>query len=557
MVYENGTVYIADGMSANIKIYAGVGTQIDKWNVATNMEKANGLALDKDNMYIADSVKKKIFLYSRSTRMYQKVAIGNGGSDGELSAPADIAIYKDKYFVSDQDKGYVFVYDKNFSFLYTIGRGKGGVTLKSPRGIDIYQDRLYVADMPLNRVIVYTLDGYPIETLDSNTPEGNFSYPEDIVVDSGKLYVADTGNKIVKVFAIAQTTGNDSVSVLIKEANDSIADLASAQAAAQKLGVAFNQTTFSETLASAQADYRNFMFFSASSSAQKVIDGCASEKAALSQRIEFAAKKKLQDAQAAVAPYRQAALGSVAAELAQIDNTIVDVNAKLSLQSYSAAADAANSLPALTSKFVADAKGVVNKDEEQKKGSATAQAQMQIDSLSSRLGMLKDKAASYRQQYNLSKSESMIASAQGYVQDGDFESANQSLALAAAEISAYENSVAEIARDADSALTNITVVEYEMNASAAKPTLIPADLSPERLQLAQAKETLYINPQLAVAMAKSAADSASNKVKNAQALSLALAALLIMTGMAALLAVVFFLHLRGKKRHEHEGAEKR
>ncbi len=175
MIYENGVVYIADGTSANIKTYTGVGTQIDKWNTATNMEKAAGLALDKDNAYIADSMKKKVFIYPRSTRTYQKVAIESGGSDGELSVPADIEIYGDRYFVSDQDKGYVFVYDKNFSFLYTIGRGKGGVTLKTPKGIAAYQNRLYVADMSMNRVIVYTLDGYPVETLDSDTPEGIFA----------------------------------------------------------------------------------------------------------------------------------------------------------------------------------------------------------------------------------------------------------------------------------------------------------------------------------------------------------------------------------------------
>ena len=162
MAYEAGTLYIADGISASIRTYTGDGFNVQKWTEGSNLLKPTGIALDSEHMYIADTGKQQVFIYSRSTKAYEKVGIDKGPSDGQLDSPADIAIYGGNFYVSDSAKNVIFVYDQNFSLLSTIGRGRGGVSLLSPHGFQVDSDRIYVADSGNNRVVVFSLDGYPL-----------------------------------------------------------------------------------------------------------------------------------------------------------------------------------------------------------------------------------------------------------------------------------------------------------------------------------------------------------------------------------------------------------
>ena len=545
LVYDSGTLYIADGSSGNVKTYAGEGYQIDNWNTGTSMQRPSGIAMDGQYLYITDMVGKRLFIYSRDTKNFLRIGVDYGGSDGQLSAPADIKLYGGKFYISDSEKGLIFVYSKNLTYQYTIGRGKGGVTLHSPRGLDVYNDRLYVADS--NRVVVFTLDGYPIETLDSSTAGANF-YPEEVVAANGKLYVADSSNKMVKIFSINQASGNDTVLQLIKSANDSAAKLASVQSVAQKLGLPFDTLSFASDLSSAESYYNNLAYSSAASIAQRVIEQSASAQDALSQGIEVKIRQSMKVSQDRVDAYRKKASGSSLSNLSQFDNAVADVKVKLSAKSYSAAVDASLALPALADAFISEAEGKGAIDEKVRQQWLSSQLQLQIESLSSRIEKLNADSARYRQGFNLSNSEALLSLARDAVAGGDFESANHSIALLAIDVSSYESVIAGSAGGIDAALANITAMELGMNASASKPTLVPMDLSQERLAISKAFDTAYSNPQLAIAMAQQAADAASAKARDAQAISVALAALLIVMGLAGLIALAFFLHIRMRKR---------
>lgn len=554
LAYEGGILYIADGIGGNVKAYSGSGYQIDNWNTGSNMQKPSGIAMDGQYLYITDLTGKRLFIYLRGSKTYFRIGLEQGGSDGQLSAPEDVKLYGDRFYISDSGKGLIFVYSKNLTYQYTIGRGKGGVTLRSPRGLDVYNDRVYVADATSNRVVVFTLDGYPIETLDSSTPGAAFSYPEDVVAADGRLYVADSFNKAVKIFSIDQATGNDTVLNLIKSANESSAQLASVQSVAQRLGVPFDPVSFASDLSSAESYYNNLVYSSAASIAQRVIEQSASAQNALSQAIEVKIRQSMKVSQDRVDAYRKKASGNALSNLSQFDNAVADVNIKLSAKSYSAAVDASLALPSLADAFISEAEGKGALEERERQKRLSSQLQLQIESLSSRIEKVKADSARYRHGFNLSNSEAMLSLASDAVAGGDFESANHSIELAAIDVSSYESAIAGSAGGIDSALANITAIEFGMNASASKPTLLPLDISQERLAISRAFDTAYTNPQLAIAMAQQAADAASAKAQNAQAISVALAALLIVLGLAGLIALAFFLHLRTRKRRGLEGA---
>lgn len=554
MTMEGGKIFIADGISRVIKIYGGEGYYTENWNKkdGSNVEKATAVAFDEQHAYIADIARGKLVAYSRDKKTYVRVAVDKGISDGFLESPADVERYNGRFYVSDQSKRAIFVFDSNFTYLMAIGRGTGGVTLTSPRGFEIYNDRIYVADTTSNRVVAFTLDGYPVEVLDSTVHEGNFSYPEDLAIGDGRLFVADTLNRKIKVFEIIDETGNDSVLAQITSANLSLAALYSMQATAAKLNITFNDTRAQELLQQGFHDYQNYLYNSASSLAQQSLEKSQGDFKALSLEIELAAKKQAKAAQEKAAPARQKAAGLP--ELVRFDNAVADMNAKLAGKLYAQAADSALSLSGLADDVVAAAEGKAKEEREKELDRASGRYTLEIDTVKSRLQTVRSGAEEYRQSVNLSNVEALVLASERYVEEGDFESANHSIELANIEISAYETALGKVALEIREALANVSLSELELNMSASSPSLIPPDLSQERERMAQAYRTAYSNPQLAVAMANEANESASLKIRDAQAVSLAVSAVFVMVGLIAVIAIAFFIHLRGRRRHttEHE-----
>lgn len=560
MAYENGTFYVADGISTVVKTWSGEGFQTRDWNSkqGSNMEKPSGVALDSQTAYITDIAKGRLYLYLRSNKMYLKIGIEQGNSDGKLQAPADVEIYGDRVFVSDSGKGLIFAYDRNLTFLYTIGRGLGGVSLTSPRGFAIYEDRIYVADSSTSSVVVFTLDGYPIDVIDSSVADANLSRPEDVAIGEGKLFVADTGSRLVKVFELNRTVGNDSVKALIAGANRSLAQLYALAPVAQKLGLEFSEGNARYDLASAMSSYDNFMFAEAALLGQKTIDETVALQLNLSQAIELKIKQMAAEQSGRVEPYRRQGLsGSAAGKIVQFDNMVADINAKLAGRGYGLAADSALLLPAVADDYIRLVNESEKKEEERKQSKTISGFDLQISALQLRLNRLKSSAATYRQALNLSGAEELVSSASASAAEGDFDSSNRSIGLADFEISAQEALVAQAAGEIDLAMGNLSVIEFDFNSSAAKPMLFPPDLAPEQSQMQQARETVYTNPQLAVAMAQKALSSALLKAKSANAVSTAAAAVLVMLALIGVIALAFSFHIYSRRRKMREAKQKK
>ncbi|MFA6214598.1 MAG: NHL repeat-containing protein [Candidatus Micrarchaeia archaeon] len=544
----SGALYIAGGTTGNIIYYSGEGSSVDKWNPGTtNLQKASGIALSNDTVYIADGVRGQVVAYSRATKAYSRVVIQQGGSDGLLSSPNDILFHEGKLYVSDSSKGLVFVYDANFTFQYAIGRGKGGVNLVSPRGMDFDENRLYVADANAGQVVAFSLDGYPVDILNSSTEGGSLSYPEDVIADNGVLYVADTQNRQVKAFLINKTGGDPAVLAMIAEANATCAGMASIQSVASSLNVTFTPIAYGASLSSAMQYYDAYAFSSASTIAGKAKADCADAQSSVSQGVELRIRQIVQSAQSQVAPYRNASATS-ASSLAQFDNKASAALFALTSKSYASAADIALSLPQLAGAIAAGSEEKAAQEEEKRQNQSSSLISAEITAVSSRLSRLQEKSDAYRQGINLSGSRDLIMLAQKNAQNGDFDSANRSLELALLEIATYETMVDASSKEIDAALSSLAIIEIEFNATASSPMLFAPDVSKERALLSQAKESVYSTPQAALQTAMQAKASAEAKSRDSQAISLAATGVIVVLALIGLIAAGFFIHIMGRKR---------
>ncbi len=554
MMEDGGIIYIADGTSGKVKYYAGEGSEFGAWNSGSNVGRAEGIAADNTSFYIADASKGRLVVYSRQTRAYSRIGVEAGGSDGLLSSPADVRSYGGKFYVSDSSKGLVFTYSSNLSFEYAIGRGKGGVELASPQGIKLYQDRLYVADRTNNRVVVFTLDGYPVETLGS-TPNATFSAPEDIEVGNGNLYVADSGNRMVHIFSINYTVSNDSILQAIAAANYSAAQLLALQKAAGRLGVAYANVSFATDLAEAQRYYSESLFSSASALAGKVSASASAEQIQLLSDLDLRERQLEKAALDKVAPYRQKAAGAgMAQALSDFDGADSKLLSAIGAKDYAAGAQLALSLGQQADDFASAYEAAQSSGKEAAKSQIKAELGQMLSWLQERLSAAKGSAALYMPQADFSNADRLLSDAQSGIAGGNFDAANRSLSLAAVEVSSFEASLASSSSEIGAALANISVIEFEFNASASKPMLLAANLDAERAQIAEAKKTAYSNPQLGIAMASQARDSAKAKAKEAQTFSVAASALLVMLGIIGAMGAAFYLHLRARRRKSEKAA---
>jgi hypothetical protein len=336
-----------------------------------------------------------------------------------------------------------------------------------------------------------------------------------------------------------------------------VTQLAQLQRAADLLGVGYANDSFESDLASAQQDYQNMLYSSAASTSQEVASSAGAAQADISSAIDVKARQVSQAAQDAVAPYRDAA-GSLglSPELAAFDNQSAQLLSSLSLKDYPAAASEAAALGTAGSDFAAQAQ----KQQALQNAEATGQAAGQLEGmksvLASRLAAVENESNQYNQTADFSDAEKLLSQAETQIAGGEYSDANQTLSQANFEISSFESSLSSSAKDIDAALANISSTELAMNLSAEKPMLLPADLSAERSLMAQARSTAYSNPELGISIAQQALASANSKLKDAQTLSLAAAALLVMLGAIGILAAAFYIHLRHRRRQQEAAAEK-
>ncbi len=216
-----GNIYVGDGKRGRVDILSrsgevtGVlGQGDDEFTLPAFMaihEDADGA-----HVYVVDTRQDVIKRYRGSSGALEISFGGTGSGDGQLRAPAGIAIAGDELTVVDRGNSRLQVFTADGVFLRKIEPPKDncgflcffeGATQGRPHDTGLWigaGGAMYLAETSKGRLVVLNNTGTGIGTVgDFGESPGKLRVPTDMVIDScGRLFVASAANSRLEVFGL-------------------------------------------------------------------------------------------------------------------------------------------------------------------------------------------------------------------------------------------------------------------------------------------------------------------------------------------------------------------
>ncbi|MEF9427583.1 MAG: 6-bladed beta-propeller, partial [Candidatus Mariimomonas ferrooxydans] len=156
------------------------------------------LAAVKGKIYISDRTYKKILILDLKNKKFDYI---RAEKEVAISDPAGIWVTRDEVkYVADMKRMQVMVFGKDNKFLRTYGRKD---QFDKPVDVAVYKNRIYVCDQNRNMIIVLDKDtGKTIQTIgETGAEEGKMYKPSHVKVDhEGNIYVNDNFNFRIQMF---------------------------------------------------------------------------------------------------------------------------------------------------------------------------------------------------------------------------------------------------------------------------------------------------------------------------------------------------------------------
>ena len=156
-----------------------------------------GIATDSSNqIYIVDRGNNRVLVCSDKGKPV--LTIDNSDTEkNRFQSPLDVSISKTKIIVTDSKNNRIQVFDKDGTFLHSIGKyGEDDGELKEPNGVAVdSKGNIVVADTMNHRVQIFRESGEFVSNFGRlGTKEGEFRFPSGVVLDkSGNIIVCDSG----------------------------------------------------------------------------------------------------------------------------------------------------------------------------------------------------------------------------------------------------------------------------------------------------------------------------------------------------------------------------
>lgn len=165
------------------------------------MRKPINITIDEDgNKYVTDTGRNQVLRFDTQDKFMKAY-----GVQGQFK-PADVAIVKDRLYVSDLKNHMIQVLSKKTGKLLfkmaTTKQKKREAYVHFPTNLSVYEDKLYISDTGNFKIVKYSLDGKYIDKLGTaGSGLGQFARPKGIALDrAGNLYVVDAAFENVQIF---------------------------------------------------------------------------------------------------------------------------------------------------------------------------------------------------------------------------------------------------------------------------------------------------------------------------------------------------------------------
>lgn len=149
---------------------------------------------EADRKYVLSSYNNVIFILNVNNNLERVITLGH-----KIKSAYDFVLVSGRFYVTDFEGDYVYVYEKNGKFVKRFGGpGRENGKFYGPKGIFYYKGFLYIVDTGNNRIQRFDIDGnlFDIYMID-------YKEPIDVVALDDKLYVScDDINNIRKGYFV-------------------------------------------------------------------------------------------------------------------------------------------------------------------------------------------------------------------------------------------------------------------------------------------------------------------------------------------------------------------
>ena len=199
----DGKIYISDRTFKKILVVDLEKKEFDyiRTEKRSALEENAGIWITDDGYkYIADYGRQQIVVLDPEDRFVRAY-----GEAGQFSRPLDVAVYEDKVYVCDGDKGQIIILDKQsgeiIGSIGEIGTEEGKFYKPSHITLD-KAGNIFVTDAFNYRVQKFDPEGKFLKVIGyQGDTLGGFARPKGIAVDDGGyLYVVDTAFENVQIF---------------------------------------------------------------------------------------------------------------------------------------------------------------------------------------------------------------------------------------------------------------------------------------------------------------------------------------------------------------------
>lgn len=183
---NDGNLYVVDPDKKVVQIYNEKLSLINSIQFEED-SKPISVGFDENSIFVVDLTQFRVNIYNKTTLEYVDYFPKSvQGNDDWLAAPTNIAIFKNKIYVTDLGQSNVKVFLKDGTYLNTIGSlGQQLGQFVRPKGIDLDNDEnLYVVDGAFNNVQIFNKEGQLLMFFGGTDNErGNMYLPTQLQVD--------------------------------------------------------------------------------------------------------------------------------------------------------------------------------------------------------------------------------------------------------------------------------------------------------------------------------------------------------------------------------------
>jgi len=222
-VTEDDYKYVVDNGRRQVLLYNDNNDYVKAYGDETIFERPTGVAVYKDNVYVSDVRKNKVFVLDRNSgEVIREIGTKLSKIEGEFNKPAYLTVdKKGNLYVTDSFNFRIQIFDPDGTLIKVIG--KAGDTIGSfarPKGVAVdSKGYMYVVDAAFSNVQIFDIESTDIVLFFGGVNTGALSMylPQSIYIDFENIEYfqefIDPDFKVEYLIYVGSSAGYNKISI--------------------------------------------------------------------------------------------------------------------------------------------------------------------------------------------------------------------------------------------------------------------------------------------------------------------------------------------------------